>query len=118
YEIHMGASYLLTGRPAFKIISRGNKPVAVDDGASSPDGLIWGTYIHGIWDNDSLRHHVLDVLRARRGLPARAQGLAFATDLERRYDALAREVARHLDLKRLAAIMGLEQPLVGEDLGA
>ncbi|KYH31096.1 cobyric acid synthase [Neomoorella mulderi] len=118
YEIHMGASYLVEGQPAFKITRRGNNPVDIDDGALSPDGLIWGTYIHGIWDNDPFRHQVLAALRARRGLPARESGLDFAADQERRFDALATVVARHLDLKRLAAIMGLDRPLAGDGLGA
>jgi adenosylcobyric acid synthase len=118
YEIHMGSSYLVAGQPAFKITRRGISPVDIGDGALSPDGLIWGTYIHGIWDNDPFRHQVVAALRARRGLPARESGLDFAADQERRFDALATVVARHLDLKRLAAIMGLERPLAGDGLGA
>ncbi|HBT47325.1 MAG TPA: cobyric acid synthase CobQ [Peptococcaceae bacterium] len=119
YEIHMGAS-TAEGRPAFKITRRGHTRVDIDDGAESDDGLIWGTYIHGIWDNDAFRHRTLDVLRARRGLTARAGGLEFAADMERRFDALAATVARYLDLQRLAAIMGLERPLTpaGEGFGA
>lgn len=117
YEIHMGSSSLVEGRPAFKITRRGNTPVDIDDGAQSNDGLVWGTYIHGIWDNDAFRHRILAVLRARRGFVDRVGGLKFAADLEQRFDDLAAAVARHLDLKRLAAIMGLERPLVGEGFG-
>ncbi|WP_338826393.1 Cobyric acid synthase [Moorella thermoacetica] len=112
YEIHMGASFLLDGRPAFKITSRGGRLVTLDDGALAGEGRIWGTYIHGILDNDALRHQVISVLRARRGLPARPGMLNFMAEQERRLDILAGEVARHLDLGRLAAIMGLERPLV------
>ena len=118
YEIHMGASYLLEGYPAFKIVRRGNDRVALDDGAVSPDGLVWGTYIHGIWDNDPFRRQVLDCLRARRGLPAGRGKLDFRADQERRFDTLAGEIATHLDLNRLAAMMGLERPLAGDRLGA
>ncbi|MEW8958468.1 Cobyric acid synthase [Moorella humiferrea] len=118
YEIHMGSSSLAEGRPAFKITRRGNTPVDIDDGAQSSDGLVWGTYIHGIWDNDAFRHRILAVLRARRGFVDRVGSLKFAADLERRFDALAAAVARHLDLKRLAAIMGLERPLAGEGFGS
>ncbi|GFN23772.1 cobyric acid synthase [Thermanaeromonas sp. C210] len=118
YEIHMGASSLVAGQPAFKITRRGSVLVDIDDGAQSDDGLVWGTYIHGIWDNDAFRHRILDVLRARRGLPARESGLEFDADQERRFDALAAVVARHLDLKRLAAIMGLDRPLAGDGFGA
>jgi len=110
YEIHMGTSYLVGGKPAFKITRRGNNEVDIDDGALAGNGQIWGTYIHGIWDNDLLRHQVLTVLRTRRGLPGNGANFNFAADQERRFDFFAREVARHLDLDRIAAFMGLERP--------
>ncbi|BCV21186.1 cobyric acid synthase [Moorella sp. Hama-1] len=117
YEIHMGASTLCAGSPAFKITSRGGQSVAIDDGALAGEGLILGTYIHGILDNDFLRHRIITVLRARRGLPESPGVPDFMNEQERRFDALARQVAAHLDLERLGAIMGLERPLVGPGCG-
>ncbi|MDN5345319.1 MAG: adenosylcobyric acid synthase [Clostridia bacterium] len=117
YEIHMGESYLEGGQAAFQITRRGEQRVTIADGCVSPDGLVWGTYIHGIWDNDPLRHQMLAFLRARRGLPVMESGLQFAADLERRLETLARVVARHLDLGRLQAIMGLERSLAGDGFG-
>lgn len=53
YEIHMGQT--TSQHPIFQIQSRETRPIHALDGASSRDGRIWGTYLHGILDNDNLR---------------------------------------------------------------
>ncbi|MDK2820520.1 MAG: adenosylcobyric acid synthase [Clostridia bacterium] len=117
YEIHMGDSYV-RGKSVFKITRRGGESVNINDGALSSDGLIWGTYIHGILDNDLFRQHVLSILRKRRGLDANINGLNFEAYQEQCFNSLAEQVARHLDLSRLAEIMGLERPLEGDKFEA
>ncbi len=69
YEIHMGRT---TGEVGLFSISR--FPVSPDNsGRPLPDGSakgnVWGTYIHGIFDNDGLRTALLNSLRTRKGLP-------------------------------------------------
>lgn len=117
YEIHMGFSRRLgdTG-PAFRISKRGEEAADVEDGAVAPGGLILGTYIHGIFDNDNFRGHLLSVLRQRRELTAPRDEYSFAGDLEKRLDALGQAVGAALDLERLARIMGLPRPLAGEGI--
>lgn len=39
------------------------------EGAVSADGLVWGTYIHGIFDRPAFRRTWLNRVRQRRGLP-------------------------------------------------
>ena len=52
YEIHMGRSDADDGQPAlFEIAGDGRR-----DGLVSADGRVWGTYLHGLFDNDDLRH--------------------------------------------------------------
>ena len=56
YEIHVGdTTYLGDTVPLGTIISRGNETVDVVDGATVNDGQIWGTYLHGIFENDKFR---------------------------------------------------------------
>src|SRR5262249_4852365 len=51
YEIHMGETVYPAGcLPFAKIVREGGEAVA--DGAVSPDRRIWGTYVHGIFDDD------------------------------------------------------------------
>ncbi len=51
YEIHMGKTNLMNGEPAFG-----------DDGCVNYEGLIWGTYLHGLFENEHLRDAFLEFL--------------------------------------------------------
>jgi adenosylcobyric acid synthase len=112
YEIHMGRSRS-TGRcrPLLRIVRRNDRPVDVLDGLLAPDGRVWGTYVHGIFDNDSFRRGFLEALRHRSGLGSSATvpgaGLAFRRWKEEQYDHLADHVRRHCDVKRIYRLMGL-----------
>ena len=67
YEIHMGVTEPRgEGRPAFEIISRNGQPLTVADGWMSPDGSVWGTYLHGLFDNDGFRRVFVQELRRTR----------------------------------------------------
>ena len=77
------------------------------EGASQPDGRLWGTFIHGIMHNDAFRRAWLNQLRLDRGWPPIETGNRFN---ERRQDAfarLARHVRSHVDLQAIYAVMGL-----------
>ena len=53
YEIHMGQN---DGSSAWlEITARNGQPVTVPDGAASVDGRVWGCYLHGLFQNESLR---------------------------------------------------------------
>jgi adenosylcobyric acid synthase len=97
YEIHAGTTeYGPTSRPLLRIVQRSGEPVAIDDGAVSADGRIWGTYLHGIFDNDELRSAVLAPLRrgaASRSIPG------YNLDLE--IDKLADHLESHLALEEI-----------------
>ncbi len=71
YEIHMGVTEPRgEGQPAFEIISRNGQPLKVADGWVSPDHRVWGTYLHGLYDNDGFRRVFLQELRgAGRATP-------------------------------------------------
>jgi adenosylcobyric acid synthase len=61
------------------------------------DGRIWGTYLHGIFDNDALRHAWL------RSLGWQEAGQRF--DREVAYNRLADHVQTHLDMEMLRRIV-------------
>ncbi len=100
YEIHHG------------LTSGMNMPAAVvrEDGAvvgvRSEDGLLWGTYLHGIFDADEFRRWFVDRLRTRRGLAPVGRVLA-AYDLEPAFDRLADIVRRCLNMDAIYRLMGL-----------
>ena len=71
YEIPMGQTYFAEGamRCAFTIIERsGKKAMDTCGGAVNSAGTVIGTYIHGIFDNDSFRWAFLDYLKRKKGL--------------------------------------------------
>ena len=79
-------------RPLFFIDGRA-------EGARSSDGLVSGTYLHGIFASDDFRHSFLAGLRAGR---PRAQ--AWETRIEQVLDDLADHVSAIVDLDRLHAM--------------
>jgi adenosylcobyric acid synthase len=109
YEIHMGRTVLgPEADPFLAVTQRGGQPDSGDDGAVSATGLVWGTYIHGIFDNDHFRAGLLGRLRRRRGLDELAgQGLSSQALLDQELDRLAAEARACLDLKTIYALLGL-----------
>jgi adenosylcobyric acid synthase len=77
YEIHMGETQRSGETQPFARL-RTFDGAEVLDGAISPSGQVFGSYVHGIFDNDSFRHSFLDWTRARLKL-APAEHKAFAT---------------------------------------
>jgi adenosylcobyric acid synthase len=107
YEIHMGETRLgPTARPLLRLSKRSGCRMNLEDGAVSPDGRVWGTYLHGLFDNPAVCRALVDDLRRRRGLPPVTA--APAPTLEKELDRLADHLERHLDLGRLFPLMGLE----------
>lgn len=89
YEIHIGHT---TGpdcaRPFARLTGR-------DEGATSADGRIQGTYLHGLFGADEFRAQYL------RGLGAAVSGLDYNAQVHKVLDALADHLEAHMDLDRL-----------------
>jgi adenosylcobyric acid synthase len=100
YEIHMGVTTGQgVGQPAFEIVSRNGQPLKVADGWASPDRRVWGTYLHGVFDNDDFRRVFLQELQGTRpGIDAAAPGTSYENFQEAQLDRLADLLQRHLDM--------------------
>ncbi|HZV83231.1 MAG TPA: cobyric acid synthase CobQ, partial [Geobacteraceae bacterium] len=104
YEIHMGETILGPGvQPFARIVSRSGVEVEVQDGAVTRDGRVFGTYLHGIFQNAPFRASLLNRLRRGKGLPERA-----AAEPDDPFDKLAAHLEGHLDMERLLAICGID----------
>ncbi len=70
YEIHMGRTNRGIANPCFHIeaseILEGN--AMGDEGAASENGRVWGTSIHGLFDQAVFRRGWLNRVRGRKGL--------------------------------------------------
>lgn len=110
YEIHMGRSVSMgTARPLFRILRRGGQPADILDGLSQADGRVWGTYIHGIFDNDVFRHSFLKELEQRSGRShvSLSAGFSYRQWKEEQYDLLAEHVRKHTDLEPIYRAIGI-----------
>jgi adenosylcobyric acid synthase len=88
YEIHLGRSEGNDcARPVLQIEGR-------DDGASSADGRVQGTYVHGLFTGDAFRKAWL----ANFGI---ASSLAYEARIEQALDAMADHVEANLDIERI-----------------
>lgn len=106
YEIHMGRTKFLSEvEPAFTIETRSGEQVKLADGAVAPDGLVMGTYIHGIFDNDKYRRAVLDALRIRKGLAPLGVILDTQARKDAAYNRLAEVVRQSMNMDLVYRIM-------------
>jgi adenosylcobyric acid synthase len=103
YEIHMGQTTLDDGVQPTLFLQKNGHSVA--DGAVNQDGQVWGTYLHGLFDNDSFTRALVDSLRVRKGLPALETTSDYAAYKAQQFDQLAASMRQHIDLERIYRIM-------------
>jgi adenosylcobyric acid synthase len=107
YEIHMGETKSVGDLQPLVGLRRCNgRSVSLTDGAVSPDQRVFGTYLHGIFDNSQFTRAFLNQLRAQKGLPPVAGGpVDYWRYKETQYDQLAQVIREHLDLAKIYAIL-------------
>lgn len=107
YEIHMGKT-VLTGsaQSLFDIVQRNSEPIQVKDGYINETHDVFGTYCHGIFDNDDLRRAVINTLRNRKGLEALSVQFKYRQYKESEFDRLADIVRKHFNMKKFYEILG------------
>lgn len=104
YEIHMGETVLK---------GEAKSATAITDsvsGSEKPDGAYYGnvlgTYVHGVFDNESVVHAVLEILGNKKGIDvSEMKGVNFAEFKETQYDILADELRKHLNMEHIYKIM-------------
>ena len=101
YEIHTGDTRVREGTARFgEIIERSGSSVEIADGARSKDGSVWGTYVHGMFENDGFRHGWL------RGLGWSGPVVATTALRNREYDRLADAVEEAVDWAEVESLIG------------
>lgn len=91
YEIHLGDTTGTTAETSMLTLDTG------PGGCVSPDGLVMGTYLHGVFASDAFRAHFLAQLGARGSV-------AYHTRVEAALDGLADHLGHHMDVDGLLAI--------------
>jgi adenosylcobyric acid synthase len=98
YEIHMGVTH--DNAAWLNLARRGDEHAVVPDGDMSPDGHIWGCYVHGLFANENIRHAWLASLGWHQTDGVRGPG-----DRTREFDRLADAILCALDMHRLERIV-------------
>lgn len=108
YEIHMGHTAFTreADKHPFTVCQRRGKACASQEGTVNAAGNVFGTYIHGVFDNDVFRRSVLNALRHSKGLEALANTRNVMAEKQQAYEHLADVVENALDMEKLYQIMG------------
>jgi adenosylcobyric acid synthase len=98
YEIHMGETLNERGVEAFAEIVREGEQQPIPDGAIAGAGRIWGTYVHGLFDDDGFRHRFLDFARLQSGLPPARDEVCVTAQRQGRIDRWASHLRDSLNM--------------------
>ena len=103
YEIHQGKeSFLQVHEPLFNL-AVGNR--------IEPEGIIinnriFGTYLHGLFDDGSFRRYFVNLLRRRKGLEIISTvSLSWQEIVEKELDRLAYFLETYLDIERIGNLI-------------
>ena len=108
YEIHLGTTEYLDGAKLFASIVRESDGAQThSDGCVSADGRIFGTYLHGIFDDDAFRHEFLRAARAALQMSAPQKLVAWSEQRRQQLDLLADAFGGALDLDAIFQTIGL-----------
>jgi adenosylcobyric acid synthase len=99
YEIHMGMSESREA-PLFLLDENGKER---NEGAISPDGMVMGSYVHGLFDLPAFRRFLLAKMPTSSG--AIAVGKDYDRSVDEGLDAVASVVGSCLDMDRLMRIL-------------
>ena len=114
YEIHMGFTtgdvglfHLSRIMPAYRTGRHHDSQFTVVKDGSSKDN-VWGTYIHGLFDNDGFRGELLNSLRQKKGLPTVRKTVNYLKLKDRAIDKWADVLRNNIDIGFILSLLGME----------
>ena len=107
YEIHMGHTEFTRAGDEHPFMITERRNAACESVEGTANGInVFGTYIHGVFDNDNFRRSVLNAVRISKGLDPLANIRNTAAEKQQAYEHLADVVENALDMDKLYEIMG------------
>ncbi len=113
YEIHTGVT-VADGTSESESLCPVSQIKDSVSGVEKFDGCycnnVYGTYIHGFFDNETLCNALVKILAARKGIAFHENKLqSFKKRKDEQYDLLAQTVRNHIDLPYIYSLMDLER---------
>ncbi|MBC8954263.1 cobyric acid synthase [Xenorhabdus sp. PB62.4] len=107
YEIHMGITRLgKQATPFAKMYLHNGEEKTWFDGAVAQDGLVMGSYLHGLFDQNAFTRSLLNQLRIRKGYaPLENMAFNYFQHKEKQFNILAARMRDHLDIGRIYQLM-------------
>jgi adenosylcobyric acid synthase len=102
YEIHVGETSYLAEAEAFSVLADGQV-----DGCITADSRIFGTYLHGIFDDDAFRHTFITSAHAFFHLEPASSLENWKEKRENSLNRLADAVREALDITQILSWVGL-----------
>jgi adenosylcobyric acid synthase len=109
YQIHHGRTTRGEGASGWLDLDGGEREGAADGG-------VFGTSLHGVFEEDGFRAAFLAAVAERRGKAFRASGVSFAAARRDQFDRLADLLEGHVDLDVLDRLIASGDPL-GREAG-
>jgi adenosylcobyric acid synthase len=110
YEIHMGRTTGDIGLFRLKRFSPDPVPGNLSeepllDGSSK--GSVWGSYLHGLFDNDDFRGAFLNMLRREKGLSPREDTVRFGELKERAMESWTGILRKNINIDFISKLVGI-----------
>ncbi len=108
YEIHMGKTCVIDGHEILWVrkdeLLSGMRPAYE---VASVDGQVWGTYLHGLFENDAFRNHFLTWVCSSHGCDYNSK-LSYAAFKETNYDKLASIFEQQVNVAYILKHLGIQ----------
>jgi adenosylcobyric acid synthase len=111
FEIHMGSSTGNIGLFKLRRLSNNNIKHQTSNSEFILDGSIngncWGTYLHGIFENDLFRRYVINQIRNQKGFSALGSTVNYSRTKEEAINNLAKIVKENIDTDFIKRMLNL-----------
>lgn len=100
YEIHLGKSTMTEPEKPVTVIQTTENEIPIEDGLMR--GNVYGTYVHGIFDEKGIAEALVQILAGRKGvLVAAEEIMSYKEYKELQYDKLAAGLREALDMEKI-----------------
>jgi len=95
--------------PAFRVIRRSGKIASSLDGALDQNGLVFGTYLHGIFDTPPLRENIIAYLASKKRIRVNTGDTSIEQVWENGLNQIVSAVKENLEISRIFDLLGCNQ---------